>query len=87
MQVFDGNFMDQLLLNDDTEIPSGYLQAKYCGTVFDNIQSKNNIVYVRYYAEKQAIQKGIEFEATFTAMRNLDSTDKTDLCGEVKNYI
>lgn len=66
--------MDQLILNEP------YLSAKYCGTVFDNINSKKNIVYVRFYAEKSAIQDS-SFSATFTAMRDKD--DEKEACKEV----
>ena len=72
--------MDQLVLNDP------YMKAKYCGTVFDNINSGSNIVYVRFYAEHQAIKgwfegEGSKFSATFTAMRA--KKDETKPCEEV----
>ena len=69
------------MLDSKTEdFNTGYCQAKYCGTVFDNINSINNIVYVRFYAEKQAIQDST-FEATFTAMRNKEK--ETEPCEKV----
>ena len=82
MQVFDGDFREQLLLDPKTDaFTTGYCQAKYCGTVFDNINSINNIVYVRFFAEKNAIEDS-KFEATFTAMRNKDK--ETEPCEEVR---
>ena len=55
-----------------------FLKAKYCGTVFDNINSDSNIVFVRFYAETPAVEHS-KFEASFTAMRNLD-TDLKETC-------
>ena len=74
--------MDQLLLDDESVRSSGYLKAKYCGTVFDNVNSKQSVVYVRFYAEKQAIKDSL-FSATFTAMRNKEN-DK-EACREVRS--
>ena len=76
--------MDQLLLDDESVRSSGYLKAKYCGTVFDNVNSKQSVVYVRFYAEKQAIKDSL-FSATFTAMRNKEN-DK-EACREVRSSL
>ena len=76
--------MDQLLLDDESVRSSGYLKAKYCGTVFDNVNSKQSVVYVRFYAEKQAIKDSL-FSATFTAMRNKEN-DK-EPCREVRSSL
>ena len=75
LQVFDGNYMDQLLLNKP------FLKAKYCGTVFDNINTVNNVAYIRFFAEKQAVQKS-SFSAQFTAMRSKE--DDKESCREVR---
>ena len=75
--------MDQLILNEP------YLKAKYCGTVFDNIPSNTNMVYVRFFAEKQAIKEST-FEATFTAMRDLTKIKEPppdNTCTEVSTNI
>ena len=48
--------------------------------MFDNINSINNKVFVRFFAEKNAIEDS-KFEATFTAMRNKDK--ETEPCEEV----
>ena len=52
--------------------------------MFDNIMSKNNIVYVRFFAEKRAIN-GSKFSDTFTAMRELDTNNKLDVCKDAKH--
>jgi len=70
--------MDQLIVAKPYEV------AKYCGTVFDNINSEKNIVYVRFYAEKSAIRES-SFSATFTAMRS--KKDEKNACHEVFIFI
>lgn len=59
----DSNFVD--VFSDRTDLPSR--QKNFCGSIADAVTSKNNVVFVRFYAEARAVKS--RFKAIFTAFR------------------
>ena len=72
-QVFDGK--------TDTE----NMVKIFCGSVAESVTSTTNVVYVRFYSEKNGLES--RFDSIFTAMRALDSGVIADSCDpEVSFY-
>ena len=65
-QVFDGK--------TDTE----NMVKIFCGSVAESVTSTTNVVYVRFYSEKNGLES--RFDSIFTAMRALDSGVIADSC-------
>ena len=57
----------------------------FCGSVAESVTSTTNVVYVRFYSEKNGLES--RFDSIFTAMRALDSGVIADSCDpEVSFY-
>ena len=50
----------------------------FCGSVAESVTSTTNVVYVRFYSEKNGLES--RFDSIFTAMRALDSGVIADSC-------
>lgn len=59
----DSNFVD--VFSDRTDLPSR--QKNFCGSVADSVTSKNNVLFIRFFAEPRAFKSS--FRATYTAFR------------------
>ncbi len=66
-QVFDGK----------TDIE--HMIRNFCGSVAESVTSKTNVMFVRFYAEKNGINS--QFSSVFTAMRVLEGPN--DACDTV----
>ncbi|XP_017773615.1 PREDICTED: neuropilin and tolloid-like protein 2 isoform X2 [Nicrophorus vespilloides] len=66
----DSNFVD--VFSDRTDIPSR--DKNFCGSIADTVSSKNNIMFIRFFAEPRASAKST-FEALFTAYRENDKSN------------
>ncbi len=51
----------------------------FCGSVAESVTSKTNVMFVRFYAEKNGINS--QFSSVFTAMRVLEGPN--DACDTV----
>lgn len=60
------------MFSDRTDIPSR--QKNFCGSIADAVTSKNNIMFVRFFAEARAVKS--KFRAIFTAFRERKSERK-----------
>lgn len=72
IQVFDGK--------TDTE----NMVKIFCGSVAESVTSTTNVVYVRFYSEKNGLES--RFDSIFTAMRALDSGVIADSCDPETEY-
>jgi hypothetical protein len=59
----ENNFVD--IFSPNTEIDSRI--KTFCGSIAETVSSKDNVLYVRYYADSQA--RSSTFSALFTAYR------------------
>ena len=54
------------------------MTKNFCGSVSESVVSKTNVVYVRFYAEKNGLES--RFDSIFTAMRSLSNGGVADSC-------
>ena len=55
----------------------------FCGSVADSVMSTTNLVYVRFYAEKNGIQS--QFVSVITSIRTVEGPD--DQCDPEVSFI
>jgi hypothetical protein len=67
----DSNFVD--IFSPNTEIESRI--KKFCGSIAETVNSKNNVLYVRYYADSKT--RNSTFLALFTAYRETKNETHT----------
>ena len=60
----------------DGKTDNEHMKKNFCGSVAESVTSDSNLVYVRFYAEKNGLES--MFVAVFTAYRSLESP--TDSC-------
>lgn len=59
----DSNFVD--VFSDRTDLPSR--EKNFCGSIADSVVSKNNILFIRFFADHRSL--GSTFTAHYTAFR------------------
>lgn len=65
----ESNFVD--VFSDRTDIPSR--DKNFCGSIADTVTSKNDVMFIRFFAEPRASKS--TFEAIFTAFRDEKSSE------------
>jgi len=66
------NFVD--IFSPNTEIESRI--KKFCGFIAETVNSKDSILYVRFYANPEGSKSS--FSALFTAYREINKNDKDE---------
>ncbi|XP_065167891.1 neuropilin and tolloid-like protein 1 isoform X2 [Atheta coriaria] len=66
----ESNFVD--VFSDRTDIPSR--DKNFCGSIADTVTSKNDVMFIRFFAEPRASKS--TFEAIFTAFRDEKSNSE-----------
>jgi hypothetical protein len=68
----ENNFVD--IFSPNTEIESRV--KTFCGSIAETVNSRNNVLYVRFYADWEG--RNSTFSALFTAYRESKKEDKTE---------
>jgi len=78
MEPNDCNYNFIQIFDQKTDIE--HRKRNFCGSVAESYTSETDILHIRYYADARGI--GSEFEAVFTALRKIGTTEEFPTCPE-----